>query len=105
MAKRTDVGRRLRFLRVRLGLTQETIAARAHTTAKFVSQIENGHVSPTIGMLARIVEMGLRIPLSAFFAEASDTRDDAAQLVALLEGQSASVRRRVLRVVKALVDD
>jgi transcriptional regulator with XRE-family HTH domain len=105
VAKRTDVGRRLRSLRARLRLTQEVVAGRSHTSAKFVSQIENDRVNPTIGALRRIIELGLEIPLSTFFAEPGEQRDELAQLQALLSEQTPAMRRRVLRVIRALVED
>lgn len=95
----------LRVSRARLKLTQETIARRAHVSAKFVSQIENGHANPTIGVLGRVVELGLGLPLSAFFAGEDGTRDDLAQIRALLGAQTATMRRRALRVLRALVED
>jgi transcriptional regulator with XRE-family HTH domain len=86
-------------------LTQEVLARRAHVTAKFISEIENGHASPTVDTLARIVE-GLGLPLSAFFAaDPGGVRDDLATLRALFGGQSATVRRRALRILKALCEE
>ncbi len=99
-----NVGARLRFFRTTAGITQEALARAAKLTPKFVSQIENGHVNPSIGVLSRLVEDGLHLPLAAFFAgEASDdVRDDLAKLVALFASQPAAVRRRAFRVLKAL---
>jgi hypothetical protein len=58
-------------------------------------------------LLARLVEAGLELALSAFFARdlSDDTRADLAQLVALLGGQPSAVRRRALRVLKALCEE
>jgi transcriptional regulator with XRE-family HTH domain len=87
-------------------LTQEAIARRSRTSAKFVSQIENGHSSPSVDLFARIVELGLGVPMSAFFAgDAESLRDELAQLAALFAGQSAATRKRALRVLRALVDE
>lgn len=101
------VAARLRHLRTSAGITQETLARSAKLTSKFVSQIENGHVNPSIGVLARLVEDGLRLPLAAFFADTADgdVRDDLAKLVALFASQPTQVRRRALRVLRALCDD
>ncbi len=88
-------------------MTQEELSQRAHVAAKYVSEIENGHVNPSVGVLTRIVETGLGVPMSAFFAAdvAGDQRDDLAKLAALFGGQSAAMRRRALRVLKALCDE
>jgi transcriptional regulator with XRE-family HTH domain len=103
----TDVAQRLRHFRALAGITQESLARIAKLTPKFVSQIENGHVNPSIAVLARVVHDGLDLPLSAFFAEDmhDDIRSDLAQLSALLAGQPLVVRRRALRVLKALCDE
>lgn len=101
-----DVGQRLRTFREAAGLTQEVLARRAHLTGKFVSQIENGHVNPSVDALMRLIEHGLGIPTSAFFASVDeDVRDDLVKLEALVAGQSAIVRRRVLRTIRALCDE
>ena len=103
MAKRDDTGRRLRTLRDQLELTQEVVAARSWTTTKYLSQIENGHASPTIGVLRRIVEQGLGASLATLYAEAADA--ELATLQAVLGTLSAAERRRALRVIRAMVED
>jgi transcriptional regulator with XRE-family HTH domain len=107
-AKRSsaDLARRVRRSRDAAGLTQEALARRAHLTAKFISAIENGHVNPSIEVVARLVEQGLDLPLSAFFAaDTGDSRSDIDRIIALLGGQPAATRRRALRVVQALLDE
>jgi transcriptional regulator with XRE-family HTH domain len=87
-------------------LTQEAVARRAGLTAKFISQIENGHANPSIEVVTRLVEAGFAIPLSAFFAaESGDVRADLDELAALFGGQPAAQRRRALRVLRALCDE
>lgn len=100
-------GVRLRRLREAQGLTQEALARSANLSAKFVSQIENGRTNPSIDVVMRLVEQGLGQPMSAFFARdlGDDSRADLAQLVSLLGGQPPAVRRRALRVLKALCDE
>ena len=102
-----DLGTRLRHFREARGLTQEALARGASLSAKFVSQIENGHTNPSIDVVARLVEQGLELPMSAFFARDldDDSRADLAQLAALLGGQPLAVRRRALRVLKALCEE
>jgi len=73
----TKIGQRVRRLRDQLGLTQEALAHASKLTPKFLSQIENGRVNPSIGVLARLVEDGLQVSLSAFFSW-DDEGDDAA---------------------------
>ena len=102
-----DFGVRLRHFREARGLTQEALARGANLSAKFVSQIENGHTNPSIDVVARLVEQGLELPMSAFFARDldDDSRADLAQLAAILGSQPLAVRRRALRVLKALCEE
>lgn len=98
---------RVRHFRRAAGITQETLARAAKLTPKFVSQIENGHVNPSIGVLARIVEDGLRLPLAAFFAshEEGDFRPDLAKLITMFANQPLRVRRLAMRVLEAVCDE
>lgn len=106
-ARSTNVPRRVRAFREAAGLTQEALARRAHLTAKYISEIENGRTNPSIGVIAQLVEHGLGVPLAAFFGAdmLTDVRDDLAKLEALFAAQPAAMRRRALRVLKALCDE
>ncbi|MBQ1821335.1 MAG: helix-turn-helix transcriptional regulator, partial [Clostridia bacterium] len=53
---RPEIGRKLRRLRVKLGLTQEELAARTELTKGFISQLENDITSPSIATLIDILE-------------------------------------------------
>ena len=98
------MAQRLRHFRTTAGITQDALARAARLTPKFVSQIENGHVNPSIAALSRLVEDGLGMPLAAFFASDArgDMRDELAKIVALFAAQPRPMRRRALRVMKAL---
>jgi len=102
-----EFGARLRHFRKARGLTQEAAARAANLSAKFISEIETGGTNPSLAAIVWLVEDGLELPLSAFFAHdlGDDSRADLAQLVALLGGQPAAVRRRALRVLKALCEE
>jgi len=92
-------------LRGALGLTQEELARRSRVSAKFVSAIENGHSSPSLEVFTRVVELGLAMPLGEFFASEDDEDRETAALRALVARQPAAVRRRALRVLRALFDE
>jgi transcriptional regulator with XRE-family HTH domain len=102
-----DVARRVRSFRTQAGLTQEELARAAKVTPKFVSQIENGHVNASIGVLSRIVEDGLRMPLALFFGSdpADDVTGDVSIILELLATEPATVRRRAIRLVRAMLGD
>ncbi|HQS45736.1 MAG: aldehyde dehydrogenase [Rhizobiales bacterium 24-66-13] len=66
-----DVGARLRFVRMRHGLSQRALAKRAGVTNSSVSLIESNTVNPSVGALKRILD-GIPIGLAEFFAIAPD---------------------------------
>ena len=70
---RPEIGTKLRRLRIKLGLTQEELAARTELTKGFISQLENDITSPSIATLMDILE-ALGTDISAFFNDRSDER-------------------------------
>lgn len=102
-----DVARRVRMLRVQAGMTQEDLARAAKVTPKFVSQIENGHVNASIGVLSRLVEDGLGVPLALFFGcdPADDVMGEVQSVLALLANQPVNIRRCAIRLVRVLVEE
>lgn len=48
------LGRELRAARLRAGLTQEDLAHAAAVDRSYISELENGHKSPTVDMLFRL---------------------------------------------------
>ncbi len=62
-----DIGRRLRALRERAGLSQRMLAKKVEVTNSTISLIESGKVNPSVGALKRILE-GIPVGLSEFFA-------------------------------------
>lgn len=101
-----NLGSRLRAFRTAAQLTQEELARRSRTTAKYISEIENNHTNPSLDVLTRLVERGLGVTMSAFFGEDTpgEIRDDLERLRALFAAQPAIMRRRALRVLKALCE-
>lgn len=63
----TFVGRRVRELRLAHGLSARVLAERAGVTAAYISRLEAGTISPTIGTLWRVMD-ALREPLWRVFA-------------------------------------
>jgi transcriptional regulator with XRE-family HTH domain len=49
-------GAHLRELRTKRGLTQAQLAEGARTSTPFISQLERGVTTPTLGMLLRLAE-------------------------------------------------
>lgn len=63
-----EIGEKIKNLRTILGLTQEELAERAELTKGFISQLERGLTSPTIGSLEDVLE-ALGTNLSDFFKD------------------------------------
>ena len=62
------IGKKIRDLRNKNGLTQEELAARTELTKGFISQLERGQTAPSVSTLQDIVEC-LGTNLSEFFSE------------------------------------
>ena len=67
-----DIGKRIKALRVKNGLTLEELASRSELTKGFLSQLERNITSPSISTLEDITEV-LGINLEDFFKE--ETRE------------------------------
>ena len=63
-----NVGERIRQLRLGLGMSVRTLAAKTGFSPSLISQAEHGQVTPSIGSLERIA-MALGVSLGKFFAE------------------------------------
>ena len=63
-----DIGKRIKALRVKNGLTLEELASRCELTKGFLSQLERNLTSPSISTLEDIVEV-LGLSLESFFKE------------------------------------
>lgn len=68
-----DIGKRIRELRVRNGLTQEELASRCELTKGFVSQLENNLAAPSLPALMDLVE-ALGTDMSTFFSEEKEVK-------------------------------
>lgn len=63
-----EIGRKIKRMRLRLGLTQEELAARTELTKGFISQLEREITSPSIATLMDILE-ALGSDVGSFFNE------------------------------------
>ena len=67
------IGRRIRQLRIRNGLTQAELASRCELTKGFVSQLENDLATPSLPALMDIVE-ALGTNMASFFSEEKEEK-------------------------------
>ncbi|MDO4543314.1 MAG: XRE family transcriptional regulator [Clostridia bacterium] len=63
-----EIGNKIKRMRLRLGLTQEELAARTELTKGFISQLERDITSPSIATLMDILE-ALGSDVGSFFNE------------------------------------
>ncbi len=68
-----DIGRRIRQLRIKNGLTLEELASRTELTKGFLSQLERNLASPSIQTLEDITE-ALGTTMSRFFADEEEDK-------------------------------
>ena len=66
-----NIGKRIRDLRNKNGLTQQELADRSELTKGFISQLERGQVSPSVVTLLDLIECLGTTP-SEFFSEAEE---------------------------------
>lgn len=66
MAIEIELGRRLHEFRTARGLSLRAVAQQSGLTASFISQIERGRASPSIGSLERLAEV-FRVSVGQFF--------------------------------------
>ena len=52
-----QIGKRIRYYRIQLGLTQESLAFEIHTSAAYVSCIERGTKKPSLQKLVEIADI------------------------------------------------
>jgi transcriptional regulator with XRE-family HTH domain len=69
------IGEHIRRLRTERGLSARAFAAQTGFSPSFISQLENGQVSPSLGSMQKIAE-ALSVTLGEFFA-AAETGDEA----------------------------
>lgn len=68
-----QIGEKIKRRRIRLGLTQEELAARTELSKGFISQLERDLTSPSIATLTDILE-ALGTDLADFFAEPKEEK-------------------------------
>jgi transcriptional regulator with XRE-family HTH domain len=74
--KQEAIGTHIRQLRLASHITLRTLAARTEFSPSFISQVENGLVSPSINSMQKIAE-ALGVTLGEFFAAAAHGKGGA----------------------------
>jgi transcriptional regulator with XRE-family HTH domain len=96
-----EIGKRIRHLRLKAGLTQEELANRADLTKGFISQLENDATSPSIATLKDILD-ALGTDLEGFFrGTAGDEKVVFTQADRVVSGESDDGYALVFLIPKA----
>lgn len=104
-----EIGRRLRSIRTRLGLSQRHLARVSGVANATISQIEAGRLNPTVSMLKKVLD-GVPMSLSEFFADDFESADRiffrAEELTEIADGGvsflqvGANLRNRAIQLLK-----
>ena len=99
-------GRRLRSVREAAGLTQERVAERAHTDAKYMSALENGRSSPTLDTIMALAKaLNVRADdLLLLEGEDADDRTLRKRIETSLDGCNGEQLRRIYRLIRDVVE-
>jgi transcriptional regulator with XRE-family HTH domain len=69
-----EIGRRLREIRTRLGVSQRHLARVSGVANATISQIEAGRLNPTVSMLKKVLD-GVPMSMSEFFVDDFEVAD------------------------------
>lgn len=72
MSSKTQMSIKLKMLRVQAGLTLEALAQSADLTRSYVSKVERGASTPSIGAALKLAK-ALKVPVEELFGEPSES--------------------------------
>ena len=100
-----DVGNRIRELRTKMKLSQESLALNAKITPAYLGQIERGQKNPTIALLEKICR-ALHISLTDFFESSSSSKmpfdAPTSQILQLLAQRSVKEKEYIAHMISEL---
>ena len=104
-----EIGRRLKDIRTRLGLSQRQLGRVSGVANATISQIEAGRLNPTVSMLKKVLN-GIPISMSEFFTDDSAAADRiffrADELIEIADGGvsylqvGTNLRNRAVQLIK-----
>ncbi len=99
-------GRRLKSVREAAGLTQEKVAERAHTDAKYMSALENGRSSPTLDTIMALAKaLNVRAnDLVLLEGEDYDARALRKRIETSVDSCDEEQLRRIYRLIRDVVE-
>lgn len=101
-----SVGKKVRELRLNLGLTQEKLAERVHSTTSYIARIEQGKRKPTLEFLSKVA-LALNVSLSDIFSQKSISLNSILlrEICQILQKQPEPILRIGINLIKVLVED
>ncbi|MCM1363717.1 MAG: helix-turn-helix domain-containing protein [Faecalibacterium sp.] len=99
-----NLGKRLAFLRMKSGLSQEKLAEQAELSTQFIGQIERGIKNPTVKTMEKICA-ALGVTLSEFFNDEFGIGDDditASKLLTIINSKSEKEKKILLQFIQML---
>lgn len=96
MSCKKQMSIKLKLLRVQSGMTLETLAQAADLTRSYVSKVERGLSTPSIGAALKLAK-ALKVPVEELFGEPSDT--DPITITRAADGASKNPAQGAPRVV------
>jgi transcriptional regulator with XRE-family HTH domain len=101
-----ELGRRIRTLRLRLGLTQEQLAEMSNLHHSYIGQVERGEKLPSLRTLKKLAE-AMHTSVDFFLEEQAPydphLDDLRRELLALLQGCSHQEMKLIVEIVRLLV--
>ena len=101
-----SIGKRVKELRSKNGLSQEQLALHAEITTAYLGQVEREEKNPTVVTIAKICN-ALSISLSDFFSDqiSYNAEEDAVlrQINFLLKNLSSAEKQEILQIIKHAV--
>lgn len=100
------IGKRVRELRLSLGLTQEKLAERVHSTTSYIARIEQGKRKPTLDFLSKLA-LSLNISLGDMFSQKTISTDSILlrEICQILQKQPEPILRIGIKIINVLVED
>lgn len=105
MRERMLIGKRIKHLRTRLGVTQDRLAEDIQISPKYLSSIERGKENPTLDTLLRLAE-SLHVELWEIFVPDSELPTEQAlreKISSLLSEANDERLRLIVRLLQAAV--
>ncbi|RJR43984.1 MAG: XRE family transcriptional regulator [Desulfobacteraceae bacterium] len=98
------IGRRIREIRTKKGLTQEELAEKMGMGPKYLSSIERGKENPTLNTLIALAE-SLDVAMGEMFnfVELEDTSKLPVRIREMIKGASEKELKVILKVVSAVL--